>query len=66
MSEFTRLYSGSLFYFAIISVLSGFAIISLGKRELVALLNYKWALNVMSLYSLFESSSRCHGLVCSV
>ena len=29
-------------------------------------LNFCWVLNVMSLLLIFDTSSRCHGLVCSM
>ena len=51
----------SLFSFAVLCVLSSFAIISLGKREPVAYLCC--VLNVMPLLSLFATSSRYHGSV---
>ena len=51
----------SLFCTVVLSVLSSFAIISLKKRELVALL---CALTVVWLLVLCVSSSQCHGLVC--
>ena len=52
----------SLFCCAIFSVISSFAIISLGKRDG----RLKIAFNVMGLLVLCVSSSRCNRLVCSV
>ena len=49
---------------AVLCVLSSVAIISLLNRELVALLCC--VLNVTSLLSFFDPSSRRHGLVCSL
>ena len=48
----------SIFCFAALCVLSSFAIILLGKRELVALLN------IIPLLSLFDSPWWSHGLAC--
>ena len=52
----------SLFCNAMLSVLFSSAIISLRKRELVALLNH--ILAVMWLLLFCASSLRCHELVC--
>ena len=41
-----------------------FFVITLGKRELVALRCY--VLNAMSLFSFFDFSSQCNRLVCVV
>ena len=54
----------SLLWVAVLCVFSSFVIIPLGKRKLVAL--HVCVLNVISLLSFFDSSSRCHGLVCSM
>ena len=51
----------SLFCFAVLFVLSSFAIISLGKRGLASLLSL--CSEFMLLLSIFDYSSRCHGLV---
>ena len=53
---------GVMFFFcyAALCVLSGFPIISMGKRELVALLK------LSGCYCYFTYYSWCHGLVCSV
>ena len=53
-----------VFYGAVLSVISSFAIILLGKRERDGCL--KNAFNVMGLLVLCVCSSRCNGLVCSV
>ena len=55
----------ALYCFVVLCALSSFAIISLGKRE-SWLLYFCCVLNVMSLLSFFDSSSRCHGLACSM
>ena len=47
-----------------VSFLFCFAIISLGKRELVD--HFCCVLNAMSLLSFFDSSSLSYGLVCSM
>ena len=53
----------SVFCYALRYVHSSIAIILMGKRELVALLNLSsWCL--MMVEWLFGSSSRCHGVVC--
>ena len=54
----------SLFCCAVLSVISSFAIISLGKRERDGCLNI--AFNVMGLLVICVSSSLCNGLVCIV
>ena len=51
-----------MYLFCLCSTL--FAIISLEKRELIALLCC--VLNAMALLTSFDSSSQCHGLVCSM
>ena len=53
-----------MFCFAEFSILSSFAIISLGNRE-SWLLYFCCVMNVLSLLSFFDSSSWCYGLVCN-
>ena len=53
-----------LLCFAVLYVLSSFAITPLGKRELVVLRSC--VLNVMSLLSFFDSYSWNHWFVCSM
>ena len=55
---------GPCFWYTVLCVSSSFAIISLGKRELVALLFC--LLDVTRLILFFDSSSWFFGLVCSV
>ena len=58
----------SLFCFEVLCIVCSFAIASMGKRELVAVLfvYYCCVMNVMSLLALIDSSLRYYGLVCSV
>ena len=56
----------SLFCYAVLGVLSSFAIIPLRKRELIALLLCHCFLDVMWLLVFCLSSSLCRDLVCCV